>query len=74
MQDKEHEWQSNQDATERDDEAEQLQVPSTLLPNVLQRLDLLPEQAPSELSPDELLLKLRSGRWEERVQALRTLE
>jgi len=74
MQDKEHEWQSNQDATERDDEAEQLQVPSTLLSNVLQRLELLPEQASSELSPDDLLLKLRSGRWEERVQALCTLE
>jgi hypothetical protein len=73
MQENEHEWQSNQDGTQKDDEPEQFQVPSTLLSNVLQRLGLPPEQTPSEQSIDDLLLKLRSGTWEERALALHAL-
>ncbi len=35
MQDNMKEWQSNQDETEKNDEPEQPQVPSSLLSNVL---------------------------------------
>lgn len=73
MQENEHEWQSKQDDIQSENEPEQLQVPSSLLPSVLHRLGLPPEQAPSEQSLDALLLKLRSGTWEERTLALRAL-
>ncbi len=73
MQEKENEWQPGQDGIQKDDETEQPQTPSSLLSNVLHRLGLPPEQTQSELSLDDLLLKLRSGTWEERTVALRAL-
>lgn len=50
-----------------------IQVPSSLLPGVLQRLGLPPEQPHSELTIDDLLAKLKSGDWEVRVAAVRAL-
>jgi hypothetical protein len=73
MQENEHEWQSNQDEAQAENALEQSLVPSSLLSNVLQHLDLSPEQAPSEQALEDLLLKLRSGMWQERTQALQTL-
>ncbi len=73
MQENEHEQQSNQDETQEENALEQSQVPSSLLSNVLHHLDLSPEQAPSEQALADLLLKLRSGRWQERTQALQAL-
>lgn len=73
MYDKENEWHSNPDGDNI--EGEQQQVPLTLLPNVLQCLGLTPGQAPSdfELSVDDLVAKLKSDSWEERVAAVRAL-
>src|SRR6266702_3746116 len=49
------------------------EVPSSLLPNVLQRLGLTPEQALSELAFDDLAAKLRSDDWKVRAAAVRAL-
>ncbi len=75
MHDEENEWHNNPDGDNTEGAAEQQQVPPTLLPNVLQRLGLAPGQAPSdfELSIDDLIAKLKSDRWEERVVAVRAL-
>src|SRR5438876_4665745 len=73
MQENDHEWQSNQDEIQREHEPEQIQVPSSLLSNVLHHLDLSPEQTPPAQSLDDLLLKLRSGTWQERTQTLHAL-
>ncbi len=73
MQENEHEWQSNQDEIRGEHEPEQIQVPSSLLSNVLHHLDLSPEQVPPAQSLDNLLLKLQSDTWQERTQALHAL-
>jgi hypothetical protein len=52
---------------------EPLQVPPSLLPTVLHRLGLTPEQAQQELSVEEVLVKLKSSGWEERARAVRLL-
>ena len=49
------------------------EVPSSLLPNVLQRLGLTPEQALSELAFDDLAAKLKSDDWKVRAAAVRAL-
>src|SRR6266702_6350967 len=49
------------------------EVPSSLLPNVLQRLGLTPEQALSELSFDDLATRLKSDDWKVRAAAVRAL-
>jgi hypothetical protein len=49
------------------------EVPSSLLPNVLQRLGLTPEQALGELSFDDLAAKLKSDDWKVRAAAVRAL-
>src|SRR6266852_49609 len=48
-------------------------VPSSLLPNVLHRLGLTPEQALAELSFDDLVAKLKSDDWNVRTAAVRAL-
>jgi hypothetical protein len=50
-----------------------LQVPPSLLPRVLHRLGLTPEQAQRELSVEEVIVKLKSSDWEERARAVRLL-
>jgi hypothetical protein len=52
---------------------ESLQVPPSLLPAVLHRLGLMPEQAQQELSLEEAVVKLKSSDWEERAMAVRLL-
>jgi len=49
------------------------EVPSSLLPGVLHRLRLTPEQALSELSFDDLVAKLKSDDWNMRAGAVRAL-
>ncbi|MDQ2886966.1 MAG: HEAT repeat domain-containing protein [Chloroflexota bacterium] len=75
MQDNENEWSSRPLDDNRDGLEEEPQVPSTLLPSVLQRLGLTPGQAAEdfELSVDDLIAKLQSASWEERVGAVRAL-
>jgi HEAT repeats len=53
---------------------EATQVPPSLLPGVLHRLGLTPEQTRQEMSIEEAIIKLKSNAWEERVLALRLLE
>src|SRR5450631_157714 len=74
MQDNTHEWESKQDRTQKNDDQEHLQVPSSLLSNILHHLELSPEQTPSEPSLNDLLLKLRSTAWQDRTLALHALE
>src|SRR5215469_15040358 len=49
------------------------EAPSSLLPSVLQRLGLTPEQAVYEFSFDDLAAKLGSEDWEMRAAAVRAL-
>ncbi len=75
MQDNENEWSSSPQGGDMEDVEEEPQVPSTLRPDVLQRLGLTPELMADdfELSVDDLIAKLQSDRWEERVVAVRAL-
>lgn len=75
MQDNENEWSSRPQDDTREGLEEEPQVPSTLLPSVLQQLGLTPGQQAEdfELSVDDLIAKLRSASWEERVEAVRAL-
>src|SRR6266480_3671248 len=75
MQDNENEWSSSPQGGDMEDVEEEPQVPSTLRPDVLQRLGLTPELMADdfELSVDDLIEKLQSDRWEERVVAVRAL-
>ncbi len=75
MQDNENEWSSRPEDDDREGLEEEPQVPSTLLPAVLQRLGLTPGLLVEdfELSVDDLIAKLRSASWEERVVAVRAL-
>jgi HEAT repeats len=74
MQDNTNEWQSKQDRTQNNDDPEQVQVPSSLLSNILHHLELSPEQTPAEPSLNDLRLKLRSTAWQDRTLALHSLE
>jgi hypothetical protein len=76
MQDNENEWSSRpQDDNREGLEEEPQEVPATLLPAVLQRLGLTPGLLAEdfELSVDDLIAKLQSASWEERVVAVRAL-
>ncbi len=75
MQDNENEWSSCPQDDNGEGLEEEPQVPPTLLPAVLQRLGLTPELLTEdfELSVDDLIAKLRSASWEERVMAVRAL-
>src|SRR5947209_15102834 len=76
MEDKDNELHTSQDENNKTGSSGSggnAQVPSSLLPTVLHRLGLPPEQAQSEVSLDDLLAKLKSDDWEVRVAAVRTL-
>src|SRR5258708_39804587 len=70
----ENEWYISKDGDNQRVSSGQAQVPSSLLPTVLHRLGLTPEQTLSELSLDDLAAKLKNDDWEVRVAAVRALE
>jgi len=70
----ENEWHISKDGDNQKVASGQAQVPSSLLPTVLHRLGLTPEQTLSELSLDDLAAKLKNDDWEVRVAAVRALE
>src|SRR5260370_31327394 len=70
----ENEWHISKDGDNQRVSSGQAQVPSSLLPTVLHRLGLTPEQTLSELSLDDLAAKLKNDDWEVRVAAVRALE
>lgn len=53
--------------------SESPQVPPSLVPTVLHRLGLTPQQAQQEMPVEEAIVKLKSNNWEERVRAVRLL-
>src|SRR5258708_33980002 len=69
-----NEWHISKDGDNQRVSSGQAQVPSSLLPTVLHRLGLTPEQTLSELSLDDLVAKLKNDDWEVRVAAVRALE
>src|SRR5258708_19878344 len=69
----ENEWHISKDGDNQKVSSGQAQVPSSLLPTVLHRLGLTPEQTLSELSLDDLVAKLKNDDWEVRVAAVRAL-
>ncbi len=75
MQNNENAWSSSSQGENTGGTEEEPQVPSTLLPSVLQRLGLTPELTEDdfELSVEDLIAKLKSDAWEERVVAVRAL-
>ena len=73
MEDKQNEWHSILNGNNTLGSAENAQVPSSLLPTVLHRLGLSPEQAHSELTFDDAKVRLTSDDWEVRVVAVRAL-
>jgi len=70
----ENEWHISKDGDNQKVSSGQAQVPSSLLPTVLHRLGLTPEQTLCELSLDDLAAKLKNDDWEVRVAAVRALE
>ncbi len=73
MEDKQNEWHSSLNGNNTRGPSGNAQVPSSLLPTVLHRLGLPPEQARSELSFDDAKVRLTSDDWEVRVAAVRAL-
>lgn len=63
----------SQQNNEMESSPESAQVPSSLLPTVLYRLGLTPEQVQQEMSVEEAMVKLKSNDWEERAKAVRLL-
>jgi hypothetical protein len=63
----------SQQNNEMENSPESPQVPPSLMPTVLHRLGLTPEQAQQEMSVEEAIAKLKSNEWEERAQAVRLL-
>src|SRR5207302_1588457 len=53
--------------------SEDTHAPPSLLPTVLHRLGLTPEQPQPEMSADELIAKLKSDDWTMRAAAVRAL-
>jgi len=66
-------WRISHNEDNSRDSSRDAGVPSSLLPNVLHRLGLTPEQALSELSIDDLVAKLKSDDWNVRAAAVRAL-
>src|SRR5581483_5724234 len=52
---------------------EHTHVPPSLMPSVLHRLGLAPEQVQEEMSVEDVIAKLKSENWEERVRAVRLM-
>ena len=73
MEDKQNEWHSSLNGNNTRGPSGNAQVPSSLLPTVLHRLGLPPEQARSKLSFDDAKVRLTSDDWEVRVAAVRAL-
>src|SRR5947209_20165220 len=69
----ENEWHISQNGHNQGGSSDHVQIPSSLLPDVLHRLGLSPEQALSEIVVDDLVANLKSDDWEVRVAAVRTL-
>src|SRR5260370_39891894 len=65
----ENEWHISKDGDNQRVSSGQAQVPSSLLPTVLHRPGLTPEQTLSELSLDDLVAKLKNDDWEVRGAA-----
>lgn len=70
---KDDEWRINQNDDNKTGSSSNAQVPPSLVPNVLHRLGLAPEQTPAEISAEEWIAKLKSGDWERRAAAVRAL-
>src|SRR5947207_13449569 len=68
-----NEWHISQNGHNTRGSSEHVQVPPSLLPAVLHRLGLPPDQAPSEIAVDDLVANLKSDDWEVRVAAVRAL-
>ncbi len=73
MEYKDNEWRSSQDDDNKTGSSGNVQVPPSLVPNVLHRLGLTPEQTASEISVDDWIAKLKGGDWEVRAAAVRAL-
>src|SRR5438874_7071941 len=73
MENNQREEQIPQESDTSSGSSEHAQIPSSLLPTVLQRLGLTPEQASSEPSLDDLRVQLKSDDWVRRAAAVRTL-
>src|SRR5215469_3754876 len=73
MEDKVNGWRISHNDDNRRGSSRDAEVPSSLLPGVLHRLGLTPEQALSELSFDDLAAKLKSDDWNVRAGAVRAL-
>lgn len=73
MENNQREEQIPQESETTNGSSEHAQVPTSLLPTVLQRLGLTPEQARSEPSLDDLKAQLKSDDWFRRAAAVRTL-
>src|SRR6266581_2117405 len=73
MEDKVNGWRISHNGDNSRGSSRDAGVPSSLLPNVLHRLGLTPEQALSELSFDDLVAKLKSDDWNVRAAAVRAL-
>ncbi len=73
MEDKVNGWRISHNEDNSRGSSRDAGVPSSLLPNVLHRLGLTPEQALSELSFDDLVAKLKSDDWNVRAAAVRAL-
>src|SRR5215472_6306661 len=73
MEDKVNGWRISHNDDNRRGSSRDVEVPSSLLPGVLHRLGLTPEQALSELSFDDLVARLKSDDWNVRAGAVRAL-
>lgn len=73
MEYKDNKWYISQNGHNKRGSLGNTQVPSSLLPTVLHRLGLTPEQALSEILVDDLIARLKSDDWEVRVAAVRAL-
>lgn len=66
----ENEWHMSQDGNNTEDRLGITEVPSSLLPTVLHRLGLAPEEASIDITVDDLLAQLKSDHWEVRLSAV----
>src|SRR5215470_6569339 len=73
MEDNEYEEQISQQSNTPDGSSQHAQVPPSLLPTVLQRLGLTPEQAQPAPSLEDLRVQLKSDDWVMRISAVRAM-